>query len=62
MIQGAGPGLLATAVAAVAGAKRIVVVGAPEARLALARDFGATDTISIEAMPSPPSGSRRCAP
>ncbi len=48
-IQGAGPlGLLATAVAAVSGARRIIVVGAPDARLDLAREFGATDTISIE--------------
>lgn len=48
-IQGSGPlGLLATAVAAVSGAKRIVVVGAPDDRLELAREFGATDLISID--------------
>lgn len=48
-IQGAGPlGLLAAAVAAVAGAKRIVVIGAPDARLELAEAFGASETISIE--------------
>lgn len=48
-IQGAGPlGLLAAAVASVAGAKRIIVIGAPDARLELAEAFGASDTISIE--------------
>ena len=49
VIQGAGPlGLLATAVATIAGAKKVIVVGAPDARLELAREFGATHTISIE--------------
>jgi threonine dehydrogenase-like Zn-dependent dehydrogenase len=49
VIQGAGPlGLLAAAVASVAGARRIVVVGAPDARLDLALEFGASDVISIE--------------
>ena len=48
-IQGAGPlGLLATALAATAGARRIIVIGAPDDRLALAERFGATATLSIE--------------
>jgi D-arabinose 1-dehydrogenase-like Zn-dependent alcohol dehydrogenase len=48
-IQGAGPlGILAAAVASVNGCRSVAVIGAPEARLALAREFGATHTISIE--------------
>jgi threonine dehydrogenase-like Zn-dependent dehydrogenase len=48
VIQGAGPlGLFATAVASHAGAGRIIVVGDPAERLALARDWGATDTVSV---------------
>jgi len=48
-IQGAGPlGLLATAVAKVAGARRVITIGDPDARLAIARDFGADETISVE--------------
>ncbi len=48
-IQGAGPlGLLATALAATAGARRVIVVGAPDERLTIADRFGATETISIE--------------
>ncbi len=49
VIQGAGPlGLLAAGVASVAGAKRVIVIGAPDDRLALAEEFGASHTISIE--------------
>jgi threonine dehydrogenase-like Zn-dependent dehydrogenase len=49
VIQGAGPlGLLATAVAKVAGARRVVTIGAPDARLDIAAEFGADDTISVE--------------
>lgn len=49
VVQGAGPlGLLATAVAKVGGARRIVVIGAPAARLELARAFGADETILID--------------
>lgn len=49
VIQGTGPlGLLATAVAKVAGARRVIAIGAPDARLNLAGQFGADDTISIE--------------
>jgi len=51
-IQGAGPlGLLATAVARVSGARRVITIGAPDARLAVARDFGADETISVEQSP-----------
>jgi D-arabinose 1-dehydrogenase-like Zn-dependent alcohol dehydrogenase len=49
VVQGAGPlGLLATAVAAVSGARRVITIGAPDARLAIAGEFGAHETISVE--------------
>ena len=49
VIQGAGPlGLLATAVAKVSGAKRVVTIGAPDARLDIASAFGADEVISVE--------------
>src|SRR5581483_6001725 len=49
VVQGAGPlGLLATAVAKIGGARRVVTIGAPDARLAIATEFGADETISIE--------------
>src|SRR5205814_2706766 len=49
VVQGAGPlGLLATAVAKVAGARRVITIGAPDARLAIATEFGADETLSIE--------------
>jgi threonine dehydrogenase-like Zn-dependent dehydrogenase len=49
VIQGAGPlGLLATAVAKVSGARRVITIGAPDARLAIAGEFGADETISVE--------------
>lgn len=48
VIQGAGPlGLFATAMAHHAGVGRIIVIGDPEDRLQLARDWGATDTIAV---------------
>lgn len=48
-IQGAGPlGLLAAAFASIAGARQVIVIGAPDARLALADRMGASETISIE--------------
>jgi threonine dehydrogenase-like Zn-dependent dehydrogenase len=47
-VQGAGPlGILAAAVARMAGARTVSVIGAPDNRLALARDFGATHVFSI---------------
>jgi threonine dehydrogenase-like Zn-dependent dehydrogenase len=49
VIQGSGPlGLLATAAAKVAGARRVLTIGAPDVRLAMASEFGADDTVSIE--------------
>jgi threonine dehydrogenase-like Zn-dependent dehydrogenase len=49
VVQGAGPlGLLATANAKVRGAKRIIMIGAPAARLELAREFGADICIPVE--------------
>ena len=49
VVQGAGPlGLLATAAAKIAGARRVLTIGAPDARLAMAAEFGADDTASIE--------------
>jgi D-arabinose 1-dehydrogenase-like Zn-dependent alcohol dehydrogenase len=48
-VQGSGPlGLLATAVAKVKGARRVITIGAPDVRLGLAAEFGADDTLSIE--------------
>ncbi len=48
-VQGSGPlGLLACAVASVAGARQVILVGAPDARLELGEAFGATTTISVE--------------
>lgn len=48
-IQGAGPlGVLAAAVARVAGARTVSVIGAPAARLDLAKEFGATHVFPIE--------------
>jgi D-arabinose 1-dehydrogenase-like Zn-dependent alcohol dehydrogenase len=53
VIQGSGPlGLFATALASRAGAQRIIVIGAPEARLELARDWGATDVLSVTDLPA----------
>ena len=50
LVQGAGPvGLFCAAMAATHGAGRVIVIGAPDDRLALARSWGADLTISIEA-------------
>lgn len=54
LIQGSGPlGLFATALAAVYRPRRLVVVGAPAARLEIAREWGADAVISIEEHPDP---------
>jgi len=54
VVQGAGPlGLFATALLATLDAGRIVVVGGPDARLEIAREWGATDTVAIDAHPDP---------
>lgn len=53
VIQGAGPlGLFATAMASDAGVRELIVVGAPERRLALARRWGAKDVVSVEDVPT----------
>jgi threonine dehydrogenase-like Zn-dependent dehydrogenase len=49
VVQGAGAvGLSAAALARLAGAGRVFVIGAPADRLGLARDLGATDTLDLE--------------
>jgi len=53
VVQGAGAvGLCTAALARKAGAGRVIVVGAPADRLALARDMGADDVIDIDATES----------
>ncbi len=48
-VLGAGPvGIAAAALARLAGAHPVIVVGAPDDRLAFARTMGATDTISLD--------------
>jgi threonine dehydrogenase-like Zn-dependent dehydrogenase len=54
VIQGAGPlGLYATAVARDHGANRIVVVGAPAARLKVAKKLGADAVLDLEKVTKP---------
>ncbi|MHC3366030.1 zinc-binding dehydrogenase [Rhodococcus aetherivorans] len=54
VIQGAGPlGLFATALADHLGAGRIITVGAPDTRLAIAKQYGATDLVSVAEHPEP---------
>jgi threonine dehydrogenase-like Zn-dependent dehydrogenase len=49
VIQGCGPlGLLATAAAKIAGAGRVITIGAPDVRLETATEFGADETLTIE--------------
>ncbi|WP_026316786.1 zinc-binding dehydrogenase [Actinokineospora enzanensis] len=49
VIQGSGPlGLVGTAVAKASGAGRVITIGAPDNRLAIADRFGADVTISVE--------------
>ncbi|HXP92384.1 MAG TPA: zinc-binding dehydrogenase [Candidatus Binatia bacterium] len=53
LILGAGPlGLYATAVARDRGAKRVFTIGAPAARLDVARAWGADDTLDLDRMKS----------
>jgi threonine dehydrogenase-like Zn-dependent dehydrogenase len=53
VIQGAGPlGLFATAMANHAGVSEVIVVGAPERRLGLARRWGASAVVSVEEWPT----------
>ena len=53
-VQGAGAiGIFAAALAKHAGAPKVIVIGAPEARLEKAREFGADTTINIESVTDP---------
>lgn len=52
VVQGCGPvGLAATLLSRISGARTLIVIGAPEHRLAMARRLGATATISLETVP-----------
>jgi threonine dehydrogenase-like Zn-dependent dehydrogenase len=54
VVQGAGPlGLFATAMLSLHEPRKLVVVGGPEDRLALARDWGATDTVLVDPAADP---------
>jgi L-iditol 2-dehydrogenase len=54
VIQGSGPlGLFATAMAATGSPRQLIVIGAPEGRLAVARSYGADTTISVTEHPDP---------
>jgi L-iditol 2-dehydrogenase len=54
VVQGSGPvGLNAALFAALAGAAAVLVVGAPRARLELARAMGAADTLDLADAPDP---------
>jgi 5-exo-hydroxycamphor dehydrogenase len=49
VVQGCGPvGLAATLLARLSGARQIILIGAPERRLEMARRLGATATINLE--------------
>ncbi|CAN5517767.1 zinc-binding dehydrogenase [soil metagenome] len=54
VVQGAGPvGLFATALLSLHDPRKLVVVGAPEDRLELAREWGATDTVFVDPAADP---------
>lgn len=54
LVQGCGPvGLFATAVARDRGARKVLVIGAPQPRLQVAMDWGADGTLNIEEYPEP---------
>jgi threonine dehydrogenase-like Zn-dependent dehydrogenase len=54
VIQGAGPlGLFATALLSRSSPQQLIVVGGPQDRLDLAREWGATDTVSVEQFRTP---------
>ena len=56
VVQGSGPiGMGALNQSLLGGAARVIVIGAPESRLALARRLGATDTIDLADFPTPES-------
>src|SRR5262245_37804388 len=53
VVQGCSPvGLAAILLSKIAGARQIIVIGAPERRLGMARRLGADEAISLEVMPS----------
>lgn len=52
VVQGAGPvGLFATAIFATHSPRHLIVIGDPEDRLTLAREWGATHTVSVREHP-----------
>ena len=54
VIQGSGPlGLFAAALVSTLSPRHTIVIGAPDDRLLLAKEWGATHTISIEQHPEP---------
>ena len=54
LVQGAGPlGLFATALLSLHSPRKLVVVGGPTDRLALATEWGATDVVSLDEHPDP---------
>ena len=54
LVQGCGPvGLYATAVARDRGAGKIIVVGAPAARLGIAKAWGADEVLDLDHQPDP---------
>jgi threonine dehydrogenase-like Zn-dependent dehydrogenase len=54
VIQGAGPvGLYSLLMAVEGGAKKVIVIGAPEGRLDLAKKWGASNVINIDDMKDP---------
>ncbi|SNT29437.1 zinc-binding dehydrogenase [Rhodococcoides kyotonense] len=53
LVQGAGPvGLFATAMLSLTPARHLIVVGGPDSRLEMAREFGATSVVSIDEFPT----------
>lgn len=54
VVQGAGPlGLFATAYARAGGAGTVITIGAPAARLSVARAWGADATVPVDEIPDP---------
>lgn len=60
VVQGCGPvGLAAAILAADAGAREVIVVGAPKRRLEMAKRLGATATIDLDEVKSPEKRAER---
>src|SRR5260370_36815324 len=52
LVLGSGPlGLYSLAVARDRGARKVLIIGAPDARLAVAREWGADDVLDLDATP-----------